>query len=241
MRSQRTPGMVSTRQRRGSLRLVEARDVGDRALERGDLRRASSAARRAAKFRRLTRSSSSAAPSKRSRVFAHRRVAFGAHRRDDLARALAECLGARSAPGARAPRAASSGRRVCPVDDAASSGQHLLDGQHQQRRSRRPSSGSRAFPRTRSRGTRRGSRPCRCEPSSGMMVGDSLPGSSRRISGSAERGACSMMYLLSRTCCTPSMRMQQAVDPFVLCSAAAPPACGSAPPGSRSTVSTSRR
>ena len=39
-----------------------------------------------------------------------------------------------------------------------------------------------------------------------MMVGDSLPGSSRRISGSAERGACSMMYLLSRTCWTPSMR-----------------------------------
>jgi hypothetical protein len=28
-----------------------------------------------------------------------------------------------------------------------------------------------------------------------------------RIAGSAERGACSMMYLLSRTCCTPSMRI----------------------------------
>ncbi len=40
------------------------------------------------------------------------------------------------------------------------------------------------------------------EPSSfGMMVGDSLPGRSLRISASAERGACSMMYLLSRTCC----------------------------------------
>src|ERR1700693_4833035 len=34
------------------------------------------------------------------------------------------------------------------------------------------------------------------EPSSGMIVGDSLPGSNRRIAGSAERGACSMMYLL---------------------------------------------
>ena len=38
------------------------------------------------------------------------------------------------------------------------------------------------------------------------MVGDSLPGSRRRMSGSAERGACSMMYLLSLTCWTPSMR-----------------------------------
>ena len=38
------------------------------------------------------------------------------------------------------------------------------------------------------------------------MVGDSLPGSSNRIAGNALRGACSMMYLLSRTCCTPSMR-----------------------------------
>src|SRR5256885_1742824 len=45
------------------------------------------------------------------------------------------------------------------------------------------------------------------EPSSGMMVGDSDPGRSRAISGSALRGACSMMYLLSRTCCTPSMRI----------------------------------
>src|SRR6202034_1429140 len=44
------------------------------------------------------------------------------------------------------------------------------------------------------------------EPSSGMIVGDSLPGSSRRMAGSAERGACSMMYLLSLTCCTPSTR-----------------------------------
>src|SRR5690606_34613061 len=44
------------------------------------------------------------------------------------------------------------------------------------------------------------------DPSSGMMVGDSLPGSSSRMRGRAERGACSMMYLLSFTCSTPSMR-----------------------------------
>src|SRR5690606_21158483 len=44
------------------------------------------------------------------------------------------------------------------------------------------------------------------DPSSGMMVGDSLPGSSSRMRGSAERGACSMMYLLSFTCSTPSSR-----------------------------------
>jgi hypothetical protein len=36
-----------------------------------------------------------------------------------------------------------------------------------------------------------------------MMVGDSLPGSSAVIAFSAERGACSMMYLLSLTCSTP--------------------------------------
>src|SRR5579859_5554385 len=46
-------------------------------------------------------------------------------------------------------------------------------------------------------------------PSRGMTVGDSLPGSSFAIAGSAERGACSMMYLLPLTCSTPSMRINR--------------------------------
>src|SRR5690606_1012912 len=44
-------------------------------------------------------------------------------------------------------------------------------------------------------------------PSRGTIVGASLPGSSFLISSRRARGACSMMYLLSFTCCTPSMRM----------------------------------
>src|SRR5690606_21203196 len=45
-----------------------------------------------------------------------------------------------------------------------------------------------------------------CRPSSGMIVGASDPGSRRVISARRARGACSMMYLLSRTCSTPSSR-----------------------------------
>src|SRR6202022_2806871 len=39
-------------------------------------------------------------------------------------------------------------------------------------------------------------------PSRGMTVGVSLPGNSFAIAGSADRGACSMIYLLPFTCST---------------------------------------
>jgi hypothetical protein len=43
----------------------------------------------------------------------------------------------------------------------------------------------------------------------GITVGASLPGSSFAMAASAERGACSMMYLLPLTCSTPSMRISR--------------------------------
>ena len=89
------------------------------------------------------------------------------------------------------------------------SGQHLLDRQHQHgARARAFFSCSSVSQNTFSRHTAcTATRSAR--PSSGMTVGDSLPGSSFAIAGSAERGACSMMYLLPLTCSTPSMRISR--------------------------------
>ena len=77
------------RQRRGHLRFVKARDVGDRAFERRDLLGRKRGARFAKFLRRSTRRSVERGTTELLREPAHRGVALGAHRRDD-ARRLAE-------------------------------------------------------------------------------------------------------------------------------------------------------
>ena len=74
------------------------------------------------------------------------------------------------------------------------------------------------------------------EPSSGMMVGDSLPGSScadrrQRRARRVQHDVLAFLDLLDAL-----DAQQQPLDPLVLCRAAARAACGSAPRGSRSTV-----
>ena len=66
-----------------------------------------------------------------------------------------------------------------------------------------------------------------------MTVGASLPGSSFAIAGSAERGACSMMYLLPLHLLDAVDAHQQAARSTPAFRRRSAPACGSAPPGSR--------
>ena len=159
MRSQRTPGMVSTTSGGGDLRFVKARDVGDGAFERRDLRGAS--ARRALRGipPRSTRRSSSA---RRRTACVNRRTAAS-----PSARTAAMIAAAWRNTSSRLPAAgrASAARRAS--GEAVFQSMIFIVRPASSRpaapaaRSRRPSSGSRAFPRTRSRGTPRGSPPCR--------------------------------------------------------------------------------
>ena len=168
---------------------------GERRLGRRELRRVRQRTIRAARGRAAPVYSRSAA-SPRSRTSATMRPgaleqARGLALRRDARRTAARCASS-SVVQSRMASAAVMAASSPPAAPAA--------------RWRRRPSGSRGSPRTRSRGRPRAPPPCRPWPSSGITVGDSLPGSSCAICGSAERGACSMMYLLSRTCCTPSMR-----------------------------------
>ena len=149
-------------QRSAELRFMEAPHVGDGAVDRCVAARLSSAVSAAANSAVLTSIASSATPSKRrvnSSSAASPRRALRERSRARVPGTSARALLRRAAQRLTALLR----RQRRPVEDGDS---HAVRPASSRRaapgsRSRRRSSGSRAFPRTRSRGTRRGPRLCR--------------------------------------------------------------------------------
>ena len=181
-------------------RLGLERSAADAAAPRESARRWRSRARalRSARASARRRASANSLRRHRERLKAHavealgvarqRRIALAPHALDDpggdargLAHGAAMRAGERGAPSLRIPVMM---RMALPVEDDASgfsSGEHLLDRQHQQALApaffRLSSVSQNTFSRHTAWTATRS-----CEPSSGMIVGDSEPGRSLRIS-----------------------------------------------------------
>ncbi len=153
----------------------------------------------------------------------------------------AMCVAGRLRRAAPAPRAARASSSVCQSRMRIGSGQHLLDRQHQQRAGAGLLQALERLP----------EHVLAAHRVHGHPIGRALERNDGRrlaarqqladLAAAPQRGACSMMYLLSRTCCTPSMRMQQPLAPIRPSRAAESSGVRISTAWLSSTVSTSRR